>query len=1026
VDNGFQGTQEEWLQSLVGPEGPKGDPGLSGGLDTGIVSGGDINPNESNPLAVDVSPLHGYIVDYLTSPVTITEISTSTVTTVELDSVSQTRAITWLLMDADGTVYQQAARPSPEDRRNFLVLGMVAQEGGTIFLTQSLATVVEQPVNQLYDLLDALGAFALTGNDITPVPGSLTLNCAPGQVFSRGWNHFDGTVQTNNPNIVSTIGATPASWVHVLRNSEIVPSAATATVDVGHYDNNGVLTPVGSTESVLHQLWMFPTSNGAEIHVLQYGQQTFGTLDDAIAGIGTASFALNPTLPGNAVLLGYLAAEAAATDLADKAQAKIVKAGKFGSGGGAGGGGGNVDLSEYAQLAGAEFTGAIGTRMAEADNLAQYSRVTTDTQDRFRRLSDGTQQWGDGSAPPDAELRRIATGVLAFLGTDLLVGQEDSKSFRLRQSGGALDLEGSGADLHLSVYELVNLAGTQRTYLRLEAATQLAHAVGKWVFSGTSSGAAVHTLDGEANQLGFHGATPVDQQEVVGDRSTGDALTSLLQALDAVGLISDTSTPGSPAVWTVNGEEGPDVTLDAANVGAIPEAEKGANGGVASLDAGGKVSASQLLFQATTPATRLPAWRPASWSQIFQTGHGWSASGSGIGSSNANDTAVFCKGTQSFRITTTGTGAVANIRRLASALPDLTGKAIRLVFRVSDVTHLNQINVILGSSTVANTFNWRLHTHAAIAENQVLSGEWVTMTLSWADVRSATGSYSISSTGAPSATSGFTDFMFQVVDDNTANPVTVHLQAVEFINDTTETFPEGVVSITFDDSYASPYTLGRPKMDTLGYRGTLYTIAENIGANQYLDLSQLKSVENLSGWEVAGHAYGSANHNAKYHTLTAEVVETDIRRMRAWMVNNGFRGDSFAYPGGWFSQTTDGVSIEGMTCRYFSSGRGISSADNLETFPPAMPLRMRSITGIGALAGASAKGLPANLIGAGGALDRCQLDGSWTILTFHEIVTGAVTTTNQCSQTDFNAIMDAIKARNIPVLPVGDVLRLYS
>jgi hypothetical protein len=90
-----------------------------------------------------------------------------------------------------------------------------------------------------------------------------------------------------------------------------------------------------------------------------------------------------------------------------------------------------------------------------------------------------------------------------------------------------------------------------------------------------------------------------------------------------------------------------------------------------------------------------------------------------------------------------------------------------------------------------------------------------------------------------------------------------------------------------------------------------------------------------------------------------------------------------------------------------------------------MPFRTRSITGIGSLAGASAKGLPANLTGAGGTLDRC-LQGDWVILTFHEVVSGTAATTNQCSATDFNSIMDAINSRGIPVLPVGDVLRLYT
>ncbi len=50
---------------------------------------------------------------------------------------------------------------------------------------------------------------------------------------------------------------------------------------------------------------------------------------------------------------------------------------------------------------------------------------------------------------------------------------------------------------------------------------------------------------------------------------------------------------GGGAVDSVNGQTGV-VVLDAGDVGAIPTSEKGANNGVAELDAGGKVPSSQL------------------------------------------------------------------------------------------------------------------------------------------------------------------------------------------------------------------------------------------------------------------------------------------------------------------------------------------------------------------------------------------------------------------------------------------------
>jgi hypothetical protein len=51
--------------------------------------------------------------------------------------------------------------------------------------------------------------------------------------------------------------------------------------------------------------------------------------------------------------------------------------------------------------------------------------------------------------------------------------------------------------------------------------------------------------------------------------------------------------PGSGSVNSVNGDSGPDVVLDAGDVGAVPAAAKGAINGVATLDATGKLTAAQ-------------------------------------------------------------------------------------------------------------------------------------------------------------------------------------------------------------------------------------------------------------------------------------------------------------------------------------------------------------------------------------------------------------------------------------------------
>ena len=301
------------------------------------------------------------------------------------------------------------------------------------------------------------------------------------------------------------------------------------------------------------------------------------------------------------------------------------------------------------------------------------------------------------------------------------------------------------------------------------------------------------------------------------------------------------------------------------------------------------------------------------------------------------------------------------------------------------------------------------------------SGEWGKAAhLSWADVTGA-ATYTLNSNGAPSTTSGFTDMRLAVYDDG-AGAVTIHWQSVEIVPDTTATFPHGVVSVTFDDSYQSVYDLARPYMDGYGYRGSLMTIVDQIGQSGRLTLAELQSAAQFSGWEVAGHAYTTTAHNAGYDTLTAAQVVAELEQLKGWLAGNGFADDIFAYPSGLFDPTTDAVPIDQIAAEYFSVSRPIVYSTQ-EAWPPAMPQRLLALTGISGLAG----GTPvANLTVAGGQLDRCYYDGCWTILCLHQITAGAAGSTTQISQADFDTLMDGIHSRGIPVLPIGSVAKYYS
>lgn len=300
-------------------------------LSTGVASGGKITVNAGNPLAVDITALDGYIVDYLAD----TQAQPSIVRikapaqTVALDAAALTRTATWFLMDAAGTIIQQAFPADNIQRRTHISIGAAAQDGVQIFRTLSDSSILAQPVNQLADLMDGLGLFLIRPMLVTP-NANLTFNTAATTVFARSLNRYSGALLTNNPHNVMAPAAAPAQFRYITRSSTTFGPLRT-TVDVANYDVGGVITPIGggtNTASV-HRLWVAGTGNAADQFAFQYGQNTYASLSAAVNAIGQTNFVVNPVLQGATALAAWIVAIRTATNLSDPSQAAIIPAGKF-------------------------------------------------------------------------------------------------------------------------------------------------------------------------------------------------------------------------------------------------------------------------------------------------------------------------------------------------------------------------------------------------------------------------------------------------------------------------------------------------------------------------------------------------------------------------------------------------------------------------------------------------------------------------------------------------------------------------
>lgn len=303
-------------------------------MSTGITSGGEITVNGTNPKAIDIAPLVGYIIDVITTPTnpTVTRVETTTTTTVVLDAAAQTRVITWFLMDSAAAVTQQANRPTNAQRRTHLQNGAIAYNtvSGAIFVDQTLPVIHGQAVNQLYDLMYALGPFNVSGNVISANGVNLNINRSAGVLFTPAFNHFAGSTPTNDPHVSSTSATNPATFRHLTQTSSGFV-ATTTTLDVGNYDVGGTITPVGggTNQSTIFRVFAVPTNTVADQLYIQYGQATYTSLAAAQNALHVENYVVNPSTDGTAALIGYIIAIRTATDLSDPAQASFHGAAKF-------------------------------------------------------------------------------------------------------------------------------------------------------------------------------------------------------------------------------------------------------------------------------------------------------------------------------------------------------------------------------------------------------------------------------------------------------------------------------------------------------------------------------------------------------------------------------------------------------------------------------------------------------------------------------------------------------------------------
>lgn len=414
--------------------------------------------------------------------------------------------------------------------------------------------------------------------------------------------------------------------------------------------------------------------------------------------------------------------------------------------------------------------------------------------------------------------------------------------------------------------------------------------------------------------------------------------------------------------------------------------------------------------------SKAPRWgQPSAIVTHFQTGHGWTASNWATSpAANLNDTSDAIHGTQVVSATTPANVATfPTLTKTGATALDLTNKMLRVWVKVdgaSDPRNLRLLNLRAASTgglSAGNYYSWDIQpTNLSAGVNPSLcwlpAGQWVPVALGPAD-RFVTGS--------PVLTA-IQEWRFAVNDNGVA--VKIWFGGVDVYPVVNTAYPNGVVTLCFDDSYAGQDTIARPILTPFGYQASMFPIVDQIGQGGSYTLANLYRMHDELGWEVAPHAFTLANHSG-FGSLSQSAIQADIAASLAWMQANSFRwSGAYAYPLGYFGGGQD-TAVGPMV----DAARTIDSTLKTETFPLGQQYRLRCPAGVGGLGGL---GITA-YTNSGGILDQVHANGGWAPITLHDVSAGTSTNVNQISQADLTALVAAINSKGVAVATFGDVLR---
>ncbi len=338
-DNGFYHTLEDTADTLHFRYGGKdlSIDYLTEVLSSGILNGGELSV--ANTTQFTIAAGDGIINDINKSAGSdphpeIKKIAWAqqTITVSNLDSGNAQQLNSWIYVDANGAVQQQATAFTDAQKRNNITIGSAIHSEGVLKFVKTFPITAYDNTSQINEFASIFGPLKKSGHKVSANGANLSINRAAGVAFALGRNYV---TDPENPSTVSDSAKTQAVIHRYYRNGsggfilDDGPSGNGYTVlDPTKYDNNsGTLQAVSGGNFAVQRLFYFPGT--PNIIVSYYGHNTYASLIDAEKEYTFEDFLEAENTSDQAIYLGAIILKGNASAINNAAEAKILTAGAF-------------------------------------------------------------------------------------------------------------------------------------------------------------------------------------------------------------------------------------------------------------------------------------------------------------------------------------------------------------------------------------------------------------------------------------------------------------------------------------------------------------------------------------------------------------------------------------------------------------------------------------------------------------------------------------------------------------------------